>query len=58
VVKGPPFSVDQSEVNSLYGSKYDVQQIASMSLTDIPQRLINKGYEQFIETVYLLAGKN
>jgi len=57
-VKPPPFPVNKNEVNSLYGPYFDVQLLKCVSITDIPERLIKKGYSEMTESVYLISEKN
>jgi len=54
-VKSPAFPVSPTEVNSLYGSNFDIQQLKCLSTTDIPERLIKKGYAEMTDYVYLIS---
>jgi len=54
----PPYPVNEAEVNLLYGSYFDVQLLKRISITDIPERLIKKGYIEMTESVYLIAERN
>lgn len=54
-VKPPPFPVNQAEINLLYGSYFDVQLLKHTTMTDIPERLIKKGYLEMTESVYLIS---
>lgn len=56
-INSPPFSVDSNEVKSLYGVNFDVTQLKHVSISDIPERLIKKGYTEMRESVYLLSEK-
>lgn len=57
-VKPPPFPVSKAEVNSLYGSYFDVKPLKCISITDIPERLVKKGYTEMTESVYLISEKS
>lgn len=56
-VQPPPFPIHQAEVNLLYGAYFDVQLLKSLSITDIPERLVKKGYTEMTESVYLIKQK-
>jgi thiopurine S-methyltransferase len=56
-VKPPPYPIDGAEVNELYGSYFDVQQLKSSIITEIPQRRLEKGFLQMKESVYLITSK-
>jgi thiopurine S-methyltransferase len=57
-VKPPPFPISKAEVDLLYGSYFDVRLLKNLSITDIPDRLVNKGYAEMTESVYLISGKD
>jgi hypothetical protein len=44
-------------VNLLYGSYFDIQLLKCVFTTDIPERLIKKGYAEMTESVYLISEK-
>ena len=50
----PPYPINEGEVNLLYGSYFDVRLLKRMPITNISERLINKGYTEMIESVYLI----
>ncbi|EKD72663.1 MAG: hypothetical protein ACD_45C00618G0007 [uncultured bacterium] len=56
-IKPPPFPVSKTEVNLLYGSYFDIQLLKCLFTTDIPERLIKKGYTEMTESVYLISEK-
>lgn len=51
---GPPFSVDESEVNALFNSKFKIKHLHSQDFTEIPDHLRTKGLLQAKEEVYYL----
>jgi hypothetical protein len=55
-VKGPPFPVNQMEINLLY-SPYRIQQMGHKVIKDIPNHLIQKGYIHMVEVIYLISQK-
>jgi len=57
-VKPPPFPVSKAEVGLLYGLYFDVRLLKCMSITDIPERLVKKGYSEMTESVYLISEKS
>ncbi len=57
-VEPPPFPVSKAEVELLYGSYFDVQLLKCLAVTDIPERLIKKGYAEMTESVYLISEKS
>jgi thiopurine S-methyltransferase len=54
-INPPPYSVNENEVNLLYGAYFNVRQLKSMSVLDIPERLVKKGYLEMRESVYLIS---
>jgi thiopurine S-methyltransferase len=56
-IKPPPYSVDSKEINLLYGTYFYVQQLKSVSIRDIPERLVKKGYLEMRESVFLISEK-
>ena len=54
-VQPPPFPISEEEVNLLYGSCFDVQLLKCSSLTNIPERLLKKGYIEMTESVYVMS---
>lgn len=57
-VQSPPFPVSKTEVDLLYGSYFDVQLLKCISITDIPEHLVKKGYTEMTESVYLISEKS
>lgn len=57
-VNSPPYPINRAEVNLLYDVYFDVQQLKCLSISDIPERLIRKGYTEMKESVYLISGKD
>jgi len=57
-VKPPPFPVNKDEVNLLYSSYFDVELLKHLPITDIPERLVKKGYAEMTESVYLISEKS
>lgn len=55
-MQGPPFSVDEGEVNELYGAHFDINQLFSKEF-EAPAHLQIKGLNQVKEQAYLLTGK-
>lgn len=56
-IKPPPYSIDSKEVNLLYGTYFNVEQLKFVSIRDIPERLVKKGYLEMRESVYLISEK-
>lgn len=56
-MQGPPFSIDENEVNVLYGEYLDVKQVYSKPVSEIPMHLKEKGLLQATEQVYCLTNK-
>lgn len=54
-VKPPPYPVSKAEVDSLYGGHFTVHTLKQAVITDIPERLIKKGYTEMTECVYLIS---
>jgi len=54
-VVAPPYPIDEAEINMLYGPYFNVQLLKSQQIEKIPERLINKGYTEMLEAVYLMA---
>jgi thiopurine S-methyltransferase len=51
---GPPFSVDQQEVQRLYGEDYQVDLLHSLDLLQESQRYREQGLSRLIEQIYHL----
>lgn len=56
-INPPPYSVDSKEINLLYGTYFNIQQLKSVSVQDIPEKLTKKGYLEMRENVYLVSEK-
>ncbi len=54
-VQGPPYPVSQVEVNNLFGSDRDITIVKSGLLDRLKDHLINKGYKQVLETIYIIS---
>lgn len=54
VMNGPPFSVPEHEVNSLFSSEFSVTQISNQQLIDKMPRFQEKGLKSLYEPVYQL----
>ncbi|MDO8954454.1 MAG: thiopurine S-methyltransferase [Gammaproteobacteria bacterium] len=53
-VKGPPYSVSNTEINALYGKHFHIEQLAHFLQNAAPKHLQAKGYEELYEAVYRL----
>lgn len=53
-MQGPPFSVDEAEVNKLFQANFEVTPIYSKVVKDIPEHLKAKGLKRASEHVYSL----
>ncbi|GGI78389.1 thiopurine S-methyltransferase [Legionella impletisoli] len=56
-MQGPPFSVNEIEVNELFKTNFDMTQIYNKVVKDIPEHLKIKGLKHAIEQVYSLVKK-
>ena len=56
-MQGPPFSVDEKEVRALFGSHFDIKQLYSKPVSEVPAHLQDRGLQQATEQVYYLTGK-
>ncbi len=56
-MQGPPFSVDANEVKTLFSPYFDIKQLYSKSISEIPTHLHTKGLLQATEEVYYLTEK-
>lgn len=57
-VSPPPFPVSKKEVEDLYNLYFNVELLKSLQITEIPERLVKKGYRNITECVYLISQKN
>ncbi len=53
-MSGPPYSVDEMEVQGLYGSKYTVTQLHSLDLLQESERYQERGLSRMFEQIYRL----
>jgi thiopurine S-methyltransferase len=56
-MEGPPFSVDENEVASLYSEHFNIQQLYHQVVETIPKHLLAKGLITASEAVYYLSSK-
>jgi thiopurine S-methyltransferase len=54
-VNGPPFSVNNTEVRSLYGSYFEISELYRKEDIDIPANLSKKNFIDMTECVYLIS---
>ncbi len=57
-MQGPPFSVNEIEVNERFKNNFDITQVYSKEVKDIPEHLKVKGLKHAIEQVYSLVKKS
>ena len=57
-MQGPPFSIDEVEIDMLYKTNFDITKVYNKEVKSIPQHLRAKGLKHAIEQVYLLIKKN
>ncbi len=53
-VQGPPFPIDASEIDLLFGEDYLITQLKRENCTDISPGFFDKGFKNLIHTVYHL----
>ncbi|KTD21243.1 thiopurine S-methyltransferase [Legionella londiniensis] len=56
-MQGPPFSVDEMEIDELFKTNFDITQIYNKAIKAIPEHLSAKGLKHAIEQVYFLVKK-
>lgn len=56
-INPPPYPVSKEEVNLLCSRYFDIKLLKHLSITDIPEHLIKKGYTAMTESVYLISEK-
>jgi thiopurine S-methyltransferase len=56
-MQAPPYSVDENEVKELFGSHFDIKQLYSKPISEIPPHLQTRGLLQATEQIYCLKGK-
>ena len=54
---GPPFSVSENEVESLYQTNYQVKQLTAQDVLGDNEKFRNRGLDYMNECTYLLQGK-
>ncbi len=54
---GPPYSVQETEVRQLFGSRFQVQLLHTLDLLKDTERYSDKGVTRMLEQVYLLRQK-
>ncbi len=54
-VPGPPHSVEEAEVNALFGARCSVRRLGSVPVTQMPPRFARSGLESMVEAVYRLV---
>lgn len=57
-MQGPPFSVDEKEVNALFSQNFNIKQLYGKPFSEIPVHLSAKGLLQATEQVYSLVKKS
>ena len=55
IMKGPPFSVDEMEVNSLYSKYFHIEEIYTKITEEVPAHLQAKGLKETKEHVFHLT---
>ena len=53
-MQGPPFSVKEQEVNTLYGEAFSIKKLAQQDIIQQEDRFRNRGLDSLIETVFCL----
>jgi thiopurine S-methyltransferase len=56
-MSGPPFSVPEIEVRSLYSHCYDIHRLQQMDVLSAQPRFAQRGLDRLVESVYLLQPK-
>jgi len=51
---GPPFSVQEAEVNELFSNQFDISLLETFDVLAVNQRFVDKGLTEMLEKVYLL----
>jgi thiopurine S-methyltransferase len=57
LMQGPPFSVSENEINSLYQFRYQQRKLCSCEVIENNARFKSKGLDSLVESVYLLSAK-
>lgn len=55
-MKGPPFSVDQNEINHLY-ENFNIRQLANAEVKSIPRHLKERGLSSICEQLFFFKNK-
>ena len=58
LMSGPPFSVSQHDVMSLYQDAFNVKELSRINILDTEPRFRRRGLDYLNESVYLLERKN
>jgi thiopurine S-methyltransferase len=58
LVSGPPHSVEQEEVESLYGHRCEIEQLDSFVTSTLPPYFANRGVREAVESVYRIAKRD
>lgn len=53
---GPPFSVEESEVQALYGTRYEIERLLDEDVLAVEARMRERGLTRLREKVYRLRG--
>lgn len=54
VMSGPPFSVDEDEINALYDNDYSIKQLYRNNIIEQENHFKSKGLDAMFESVYLM----
>ena len=55
-MEGPPFSVEESEIQTLYKPCFEIEKLHEQEVLDKYPRFKEKGLSSLAEKVYLLKG--
>jgi thiopurine S-methyltransferase len=53
-VTPPPYNIDKQEINLLFGSNFNTKQVKQLTMLNIPERLVKKGYSDITECAYII----
>ena len=54
-VTGPPFSVSDHEIHTLFSEHFSIRKLSQEMRTDFTEHLIKKGYIKIVKTLYLMT---
>ena len=54
-MKGPPFAVEEEEIQSLYGASFDIQHCETLDVLADHQRFADRGVKEMTESVHILT---